>query len=65
VSTYRFTYWPPGSTGGVANTGTIDAAEFAFTETHVIFLNVNREILLAIPLDLVPIVQLASTVLTA
>ena len=54
MNTYSLTYWPP-ATG--ANVMTVNAHEFAFTETHVIFLNGAKMVTLAMPLTLQPIVR--------
>lgn len=63
MNTYSLTYWAPGSTG--ASIMTVNAHEFAFTETHVIFLNGANAVIMAMPLTLQPIVRYAGPVTDA
>lgn len=61
MNNYSYTYWAPGvSTPGIGN---VNADEFAFTETHVLFLTKNDSgtstIALAIPTTLQPIIRFA------
>lgn len=63
MNTYSLTYWAPGTTG--ASVMTVNAHEFAFTETHVIFLNGSKMVILAVPLTLQPIVRYAGPVASA
>jgi hypothetical protein len=57
VNTYSLTYWAPGTTG--VSVMSVNAHEFAFTETHVIFLNGSKMVIMAVPLTLQPIVRYA------
>lgn len=61
MNTYSVTYWAPGNTTG-ASVLSVSAAEFAFTETHVLFMDGNRMVVLAMPLTLQPMIRFAGAV---
>lgn len=60
MNTYSLTYWAPGVTG--SSIMTVNANEFTFTETHVLFLNEKHAVVLAVPLTLQPIIRFAGPV---
>lgn len=59
MNNYSITYWAPGSTN--ASLLSVAADEFAFTETHVLFITKNdggpSTVVLAMPLTLQPMVR--------
>lgn len=64
MNVYSLTYWAPGSPTS-ASIMSVNAREFAFTETHVIFLNDPNSVVMAMPLTLQPIIRFAGPVADA
>lgn len=60
MNTYSYTYWAPGATG--SSVASVDAKEFAFSETHAVFIDDANHVVLAIPLTLQPIIRFAGPV---
>lgn len=58
MNSYSITYWAPGSTE-VSSILSVNAAEFVFTETHVLFMDDSRKVVLALPLTLQPMIRFA------
>ena len=56
MNSYSITYWVPGSTG-TPSILSVNAAEFAFTETHALFMDDSRKVVLALPLTLQPMIR--------
>lgn len=62
MKVFSITYWPPNLMNSSGSIVSVNAVEFAFTETHVLFLNAAKEPIYVIPLSLQPIVRYAGDV---
>lgn len=54
MKSYTITYWPPGGTTGNVQ---VEADEFVFSESHVLFLNPSHQPIYVMPLSLQPIIR--------